>query len=127
MEHTQEVCIVDDDPEVLRSTSLLLQMMGYKAVPFASGSEFLADFHNQRPACVLIDQRMPGLTGIDVLGALRDLGSDVPVILISGHATAELRGKLIDPLVQLLEKPIDHHLLEKALWTATCRGAKVTD
>ena len=121
MAHAHLVCVVDDDPDVLRSTSLFLEAIGFNVVPYASGSEFLTDFPNQRPACVLMDQRMPNLAGTDVLAALRDLGSDVPVILMSGHATAELKNQLLDPSLQLIEKPMDPDLLQRALRIAMPR------
>jgi len=119
MDPLPTICVADDDPDVLRSVSFLIRTFGFEVVAYASGSELFADFHNQQPACILLDQRMPGMSGTDVVRALRDLGSAVPIFLISGHAVAEMKSESLGLAVQWLEKPMDSYLLEAALRSAT--------
>jgi len=76
------VCIVDDDASVRKSLSNLLRSVGYRAQVFASGEAFLAEGDFAEIACLLLDLRMPGLSGIDVM---RELPRQIPVICMSAH------------------------------------------
>ena len=80
------VFIVDDDPSVRRSLKRLMSASGYDARVFSSGEDVLALSPWPSPCCLIVDINMPGMTGIDLLDALRRSGSEVPVILISGYA-----------------------------------------
>jgi FixJ family two-component response regulator len=76
------VCIVDDDASVRKSLSNLLRSVGYRAQVYASGEAFLAEADFAGIACLLLDLRMPGLSGIDVM---RALPRQFPVICMSAH------------------------------------------
>lgn len=76
------VCIVDDDASVRKSLSNLLRSVGYRAQVYASGEAFLAEADFEEIACLLLDLRMPGLSGIDVM---RQLSRQFPVICMSAH------------------------------------------
>ncbi|WP_329514507.1 response regulator transcription factor [Pseudomonas moraviensis] len=76
------VCIVDDDASVRKSLSNLLRSVGYRAQVYASGEAFLAEADFAETACLLLDLRMPGLSGIDVM---RALPRQIPVICMSAH------------------------------------------
>ena len=81
------IFIVDDDLSVRRSLARLLMSAGYDVVTCATADEFLA-LDLARPACLVTDVRMPGMTGLDLLEALRSSGRDLPIILSSGDADA---------------------------------------
>ena len=81
------IFIVDDDLSVRRSLARLLMSAGYDVVACATAEEFLA-LDVARPACLVTDVRMPGMTGLDLLEALRSSGRDLPIILSSGDADA---------------------------------------
>ena len=79
------VCLVDDDASVAESVMLLLQTHGYEVLTFASGDEFLEDQRRLAAKCLVIDQHMPGLSGLDVLAELRRQDASLPTILITGR------------------------------------------
>ena len=81
------IFIVDDDVSVRRSLARLLMSAGYDVVACATAEEFLA-LDVARPASLVTDVRMPGMTGLDLLEALRSSGRDLPIILSSGDADA---------------------------------------
>ncbi len=78
------VFIVDDDKAVAASLQALLAGWGYECTLFGSGEEFLA-FDGKPPACILLDVRLPGMTGIEVLKAFRRKEPKVPVLIMTGH------------------------------------------
>ncbi len=79
------VFVVDDDDGVRTSLGILLDSAGYRVVPFPSAPEFLAQYDPARPGCVLLDMRMPGMTGMEMLQELARRGAFLPVIFITGH------------------------------------------
>ncbi|WP_420848298.1 response regulator transcription factor [Pseudomonas saudimassiliensis] len=110
--HQQQVYVVDDDQGMLDSTLWLLESVGLRAVPFASGQAFLDSYNEDLPACVLLDIRMPGMGGLAVQDALRERGSQLPVIFVSAHADVPIvvrafRGGAVD----FIEKPYNEQLL----------------
>lgn len=79
------VCIVDDDASVRRSLANLLRSAGYRCRVFASGEEFLALDNFDDVACLLLDLKMKGLSGIEVMQALALLDRKFPVICMSAY------------------------------------------
>ena len=82
------VFVIDDDSSVRRSLGRLLASAGHRVVECASAEEFLALPCWARPSCIVTDVRMPGMTGIDLMEAIRARGGDLPVILSSGDVDA---------------------------------------
>jgi FixJ family two-component response regulator len=100
------VCIVDDDAWVCDSLSVLLETHGYAVTTYASGEEFLQDKRRSGIKCLVIDQHMPGLAGLDVVAKLRRDGFCPPAVLITGRldaALAKRAGAL--GIRMILEKP----------------------
>jgi FixJ family two-component response regulator len=79
------VFIVDDDEAVRSSLQLLLKSLGLPAVTHASAAEFLAAYAPEQPGCVILDVRMPGMSGIEMQDELNRRGAVIPVIFITGH------------------------------------------
>ena len=79
------VFIVDDDNAVRGSLRLLLKSAGLPAVAHASAKEFLDNWHPEQPGCLILDVRMPGMSGIELQSELNRRGAIIPVIFISGH------------------------------------------
>jgi FixJ family two-component response regulator len=77
--------VVDDDEAVRRSLAALLASRGYGVMPFASGEQFLAEAELSRHGCVVLDLRMDGISGLQVLEAMRERGSPMAVLFLSGH------------------------------------------
>jgi two-component system, LuxR family, response regulator FixJ len=80
------VFVVDDDAAVRSSLSLLLKSTGHPAATYESAQQFLAAYRDTHPGCLLLDVRMPGLSGPDLQRELNARGATIPVIFMSGHA-----------------------------------------
>jgi len=103
------VAIVEDDASFRRSLGRLCGVLGFSAMEFASGAAFLAtlDGAEPRPDCLLVDNWMPWMTGLELHGVLRDRGVRVPTVLITGNAGRETRDRCAQAgLAACLEKPI---------------------
>jgi two-component system, LuxR family, response regulator FixJ len=79
------VFIVDDDNGVRSSIRVLMKSVGLPATPFASAKEFLEAYHPNQPGCLVLDIRMPGMSGLELQEALNEKGAVIPVIFITGH------------------------------------------
>jgi len=84
-----KILLIDDEPDILRVLAMSLRADGYEVVTAASGEEGLAAFAEQRPAIVLVDIKMPGLDGIDVLQQVKAQDTLSEVIIITGHGDVD--------------------------------------
>jgi FixJ family two-component response regulator len=99
--------------------SLSLSLRGYHIAQFASAEDFLQAYDASWAGCVVVDIRMPGMSGLQMQTALAERGSNLPVVIITGHgdvssARAAFRGHAID----FLEKPFDNEQLINAIENA---------
>lgn len=85
MQHDQTVFIVDDDEGVRDGLSLLLATVGQSCELYESAYDFLDAYDENRGGCLVLDIRMPRMTGLDLQKKLIDMGSKLPVIFITGH------------------------------------------
>jgi len=84
--HRQErVFVVDDDGAVRAAISLLVRSCGWEAVPCASAEEFLECYSPAQGQCLVLDQRMPGLTGVQLQHELLARGDHIPIIMVTAH------------------------------------------
>lgn len=83
--HDPIIFVVDDDEAVRLSTEMLIRSMGLRVESFESAAEFLEDFDPQQPGCVLLDIRMPGMSGLELQEHLNDVKATIPVIFVTGH------------------------------------------
>lgn len=110
------VLVVDDDPSVRRALGRLLRSAGFEVTTFASGAELLAHEPPSPPGCVVLDIRLPGMSGIELHRRLRAAGRAFPVVFITGHDKREVAGETLPPgVVALLEKPFDEEALLRAI------------
>jgi two-component system response regulator FixJ len=106
------VAVVDDDADVGDVLRGLLEVMGYQVETYRSGMDFLADTQLERLACVVVDQRMPHMTGLQMIEHLAERGVTIAALLITGGHDAEVERKAANLGVMTdLEKPISHHEL----------------
>ncbi|MFN3837350.1 MAG: response regulator FixJ [Brevundimonas sp.] len=103
------VFIVDDDPAMRDSLTLMLRGAGFRARAFTSADDFLANLPEDKSACVITDVRMPGVEGPELVKRLKALrGDSWPVIVITGHADVPLAVQLMKAgVVDFIEKPFD--------------------
>ena len=102
------VFVVDDDPSVRKSVSRLLESSGYLVETFASAREFLAREPHPGPCCLVLDVRMPGLTGLELQETLVAEGRRMSIIFVTGHVDVPKSVKAMKAgAVDLLTKPVD--------------------
>jgi FixJ family two-component response regulator len=115
MSDDQTVFVVDDDEGVRDGLSLLLATVGQSCELFECGHEFLDAYDESRRGCLVLDIRMPRMTGLDLQKKLLDMGSTLPIIFITGHgdipmAVEAMRRGALD----FIRKPFrEHDLLER--------------
>jgi len=120
------VYLVEDDRAVRESLELLLRLRGFITKGFASGEEFLAYSALQRPACALLDVRLPGIDGLELQRQLRHKHPGLPTIVITAHGdVSTARTALRDGAVDFLEKPIDESDLLDAVTTALTSDQRI--
>ena len=118
------VLVVDDDPSVRKSLTRLLASAGYAVEAFASAREFLAREHHPGPCCLVLDVRMPGLTGIQLQELLAATGRRMSIVFVTGHADVPTSVKAMKAgAVDLLTKPVDVEDLIAAIQRAVTRDA----
>ena len=117
------ILVVDDDTSVRNATARLLERRAFAVECFESGDAFLAAEIATSPNCILLDVRMPGIDGIGVLRVLRKRGTDIPVIVISGHGDIPLAVEAMrEGASDFLEKPYSPDALFEALDRAMAPG-----
>jgi RNA polymerase sigma factor (sigma-70 family) len=103
----QTVYVVDDDADVREGVSALLQSVGLKAVALSSAAEFLTHKRSEGPSCLVLDVRLPGLSGLDFQAELAKAQSDIPIIFITGHGDIPMTVKAMKAgAVEFLTKPL---------------------
>ena len=111
--------LIDDDAAVRDSLALLIGTVGLRVTTWAEPLAFLAGFDRQAIGAIVLDVRMPGLSGLTVLERLRAEGVDQPVVMLTGHGTVELcRRAFKSGAAEFLEKPVDDELLIETLQSA---------
>ena len=111
--------LIDDDAAVRDSLALLIGTVGLRVQTWADPQEFMRSFDRQSIGAIVLDVRMPGISGLTVLDTLVAQGVDQPVIMLTGHGTVELcRRAFKSGAAEFLEKPVDDEVLLEALQNA---------
>lgn len=121
--------VVDDDAAMRDSLAFLLDVNGFQPQTYESANAFLSAAATGAASCVISDIRMPGLSGIELVRALKSRGEACPVILITGHGDVALAVEAMKAgAVDFIEKPFDDAALLSAIRAALdTRAAKVGD
>ncbi|MCP3850218.1 MAG: response regulator transcription factor [Gammaproteobacteria bacterium] len=111
----QTVFIVDDEPDVRAALRLLIKSVGYTVECFESADEFFKQFEADRKGCLILDVRMPGMSGMDLQEKLSERETLLPIIMISGHGEIPMAVKAVqNGAVDFLQKPFsDQQLLDR--------------
>ena len=83
------VFVVDDDSDVRGALRWLMESVDLNVKTYANGRDFLDTYEGERPACLVLDIRMPNMSGLDLQGALVAKGIDIPVIIVTGHGDVQ--------------------------------------
>jgi two-component system, LuxR family, response regulator FixJ len=118
------IYVIDDDDAVRQSLEFLLKTAGINVRGFESAKAFLNVLPEVNFGCIITDVRMPEMTGIDLLRHIKEIGADLPVIVITGHGDISLAVEAMKiGAVDFLEKPFDDDLLLAAVRSALDREA----
>jgi FixJ family two-component response regulator len=113
------ISIVDDDESVRESLQSLLRSAGFAAVVFASAEEFLNSEHLHHTDCLILDIRMPGMSGLELQRQMAASGNKTPVIFITAHGDQETRTQALkNGAVEYLLKPFSEDSLLNAIGMA---------
>ncbi|MCX5463472.1 response regulator transcription factor [Alcaligenes parafaecalis] len=104
--------LLDDDAAVRQSLSLLISTVGLRVQTWADPQQFLESFDRQSIGALILDVRMPGISGLTLLDTLVEQGVDQPIILLTGHGTVDMcRRAFKAGAVEFLEKPVSDDVL----------------
>ncbi|MEZ6024046.1 MAG: response regulator [Hyphomonadaceae bacterium] len=110
------VALVDDDPAVRQALSFALETAGVAVAAFADAESALAAPDRLFWRCVVLDQRLPGMSGVDLLEHLRAAGSSAACVLITTHPSGEVRRRAKAAGAEIMEKPLlDNRLTQSVL------------
>jgi len=113
------VFVVDDDQAVRTSLDALLRSVGLPVRTFGGAQEFLEGYREDQPGCLVLDVRMPGMSGLELQRTLKERGMAIPVIIITGHGDVPITVRAMkDGALEFLEKPFSKQLLLEHVRTA---------
>lgn len=106
------VFVVDDDPAIRKSLRWLIESVGLKVQTHELASEFLESYSPDHPGCLVLDVRIPGMSGLELQEKLRERGYDIPVIIVSGYGDVPMAVRAMKAgAVDFLEKPVSDQVL----------------
>lgn len=112
MQADATVFVVDDDPDIREALQALIESVGLKASTCSGAQQFLDLYQPDTPGCVILDIRMPGMSGLDLQRALAKRGFHIPVIIITGHADVPVAVQALKfGAFDFIEKPFSPQLL----------------
>lgn len=110
------IAVVDDEESVRKALQRLIRSAGFDVETFPTGAEFLKSVQDHEPACVVLDLHMPEVNGFEVQVELNRSRSHVPIVVITGHDTAEARTRVMNQGASAyLRKPVDDLMLLRAI------------
>lgn len=116
------ISIVDDDDSLRRSLGNLLRSLGFRVQEFASAQAFIGAQNARETACLILDVRMPGMTGLDLQRHIAASGWRVPIVFITSHADDDARTRaLAAGAVAFLSKPFREKEILDAINAALSR------
>lgn len=118
------VWVVDDDEDVRASIALLMRSVRLATRTFAGADEFLAAWRPEEPGCVVLDVRMPGMSGLELQSVLNERRADVPIVFLSGHGDIPMALRAVrSGALDFLEKPFRDQALIDAVHAALAEDA----
>ena len=119
------ILVVDDDASVRKSLSRVISEAGYRVETYASSREFLARVRQPGPSCLVLDVRMPGMTGLELQQTLAGAVHEIPIVFITGHGDIPMSVKAMKAgAVDFLTKPFARKDLLDAIARAVAKDAR---
>ena len=120
------VFVVDDDHAVLRGLRLLMKSVKLDVQTYSSAQEFLDSYDPARPGCLVLDMRMPGMSGLELQEMLQKKNISIPVIIITGYGKVPAAVQAMKKgAVDFLEKPFNDQVLVDQVQKAVARDAQI--
>jgi FixJ family two-component response regulator len=115
----RRIAIVDDDESIRRAVDNLLQSLGFCVESFPSAETFLQSAHLADTSCLVLDLRMPGMQGLELLAHLTDAGQRIPTVILTAHGDDEARKRALQiGAIAFLRKPFRSDVLIGAVKSA---------
>jgi len=111
------VILVDDDDALRTALKFSLELDGFVVRIFATGEEMLMQSLPRRNSCLVLDQHLPGLSGLESLSVLRGRANRLPALLITSHPGPSLREAALKAKATIIEKPLMGDALVGEIWT----------
>ena len=115
----QTVYIIDDEEDLRDALSMLMRAVGLRVVTFASARDFLQNVQQRESGCLVLDIRMPGMSGIELQAELHKRRVRLPIVFLTGHGDVPLAVQAMKAgAVDFIQKPLDEHRLVVAVMNA---------
>jgi two-component system, LuxR family, response regulator FixJ len=115
------VYVVDDDQAMVESLSWIIESVGLKAKTYTRALDFLEQYQPEQHGCILLDVRMPGMSGPELQLKLNERGATLPIIFISGHGDVPLAVRVMKAgAIDFLTKPFNDQILLESINKALC-------
>ena len=119
MSESSLIAVVDDDEAIREATESLIRSVGFRAVVFPSAEDLLRSSHLQDTGCLIVDVRMPGMSGLELQRQLATANYSLPIIFITAHGDADTRARALRAgAVAFLDKPFNDEVLLRAVHAA---------
>ena len=113
------IAIVDDDESIREAIQSLLRSVGFRAKTFASAEQFLQSDQIETTACLILDVRMPGMSGLELQRRLMATQCRIPIVFVTAHGDEEARSRALqEGAVEFLLKPFSEEALLNAIQVA---------
>jgi len=113
------IVVVDDDQALRDALESMLKAAGFRVGKFSSAEEYLASPDRQRASCLILDVRLPGMSGIELQHLLRSMGDAIPIVFLTGHGDAAIREMVMKAgALGFLTKPVRRDVLLERIWSA---------
>jgi FixJ family two-component response regulator len=119
------VLVVDDDASMRRGLEKLLRSVNLDVATFASAAELMCQLPPEGPACLILDLRLPGMSGLELQQRLEAAGHRLPIIFLTGHATVPVSVRALkNGALDFLQKPVEEQVLLDAIHRALERDRR---
>ncbi len=120
---TPLIRVIDDDDAMRNSWAFLIEGEGWDVATYADAVSFLSSNDFARPGCMLLDVRMPHMSGLELQNKLTEIGCDLPIIFISGHGDIDMAVQTLKAgAMDFLQKPVDDQRLLEAIENAVAKN-----
>jgi RNA polymerase sigma factor (sigma-70 family) len=127
-EQEPTVFIVDDDDRIRDAVGLLLESVELPSIGFSSATDFLEAFDPKQPGCIVLDLRMPGMSGIELQARLRAMGARIPIVFVTAHGDVPTAVEAVKAgAVDFIQKPFQDQKLLDMIQEALARDAEIRE